>query len=243
VAKTSGPKSIYIPQFFARIGQRLVHIISTRTAAGRCYEIDLRLRPSGDSGPLVATIKRMQGYQREKAWTWEHQALVRARVIAGDKTLAEKFNALRKEILTRSRNDENLQKDIVEMREKMRSAKISLHSGKFDLKQGRGGIVDIEFMVQYMVLRRANEYPQLTTHTETLELLDALVNLGLLEREQHRILSVAFSNWLEKSYQLKLNERNAVISDSVEKPLRRQVIEIWDKMFPRDAGLYKRRKK
>jgi len=234
--KTRGPKSIYIPQFFARIGQRLVHIISTRTAAGRCYEIDMRLRPSGDSGPLVTTIKRMQGYQREKAWTWEHQALVRARVIAGDKTLAEKFNTLRKEILTRSRNDENLQKDIVEMREKMRSAKISTHSGKFDLKQGSGGIVDIEFMVQYMVLRWAHEHPQLTTHTETQELLDTLVNLELLEREQHRILTVAFSSWLEKSYQLKLNGRNAVISDSVEKPLRRQVIEIWDKMFPRDAG-------
>jgi glutamate-ammonia-ligase adenylyltransferase len=241
--KTTGPRKIYIPQYFARIGQRLVHIISTRTPAGRLYEIDMRLRPSGDSGPLVTTIKRMQGYQREKAWTWEHQALVRARVIAGDKTLAEKFNTLRNEILTRSRNDENLRKDIVEMREKMRSAKISLHSGKFDLKQGRGGIVDIEFMVQYMVLRWAHEYPQLTTHTETQELLDELENLALLEHEQHRILSMAFSSWLEKSYQLKLNELDAVISDSAEKPLRHQVTEIWNKMFPRNIGLNNKEKK
>jgi len=234
--KTSGPRKVYISQFFARIGQRLVHIISTRTAAGRLYEIDMRLRPSGDSGPLVSTIKRMQSYQKENAWTWEHQALVRARVIAGDKTLAEKFNILRKEILTRPRNDKNLQKDIVAMREKMRSAKISRQSGKFDLKQGSGGIVDIEFMVQYMVLRWANEYPQLTPHTETLELLEALANLGLIEQDQYRILSMVFSLWLEKSYQLKLNELNAVISDSAEKPLRRQVNEIWDKMFPGNAG-------
>ncbi len=240
--KTSGPRKVYIPQFFARIGQRLVHIISTRTAAGRLYEIDMRLRPSGDSGSLVTTIKRMQGYQREKAWTWEHQALVRSRVIAGDIALAEKFNALRKEILARSRDDKKLQKDIVEMREKMRSTKISRVSGKFDLKQGYGGIVDIEFMVQYMVLRWAHEYPQLTTHTETLELLDTLVNLELLGQEQHRILSAAFSNWLEKSYQLKLNELNTVISDSVDIPLRRQVADIWDKMFPRNAGMYIRRK-
>lgn len=235
--KTSGPRKIFMPQFFARIGQRLVHIISTRTAAGRCYEIDMRLRPSGDSGPLVTTIKRMQGYQRDKAWTWEHQALLRARVIAGDTTLLQKFRTLRHEILTRSRNDEKLRNDIVEMREKMRSAKISRHSEKFDLKQGSGGIVDIEFMVQYKVLRWANEYPQLTDHTETLDLLDALVKLELLEPDQHRILSMAFSNWLEKSFQLKLNGLDAVISDSAEKLLRHQVTEIWDKMFPRIVGL------
>ena len=234
--KTTGPRKITLSQYFARIGQRLVHILTTRTMAGQCYEVDMRLRPSGESGPLVTTIKRMQGYQRENAWTWEHQALIRARIIAGDKTLAEKFNALRIEILTRPRNDINLRKDIVEMREKMRSVKITRQSGKFDLKQGSGGIVDIEFMVQYTVLRWANKYPQLTTHTETLELLDALVDLGLLEQEQHRILSTAFSNWLEISYQLTLNELNAVIPDNAENPLRRQVNEIWDKMFPGDAG-------
>ena len=108
--RTSGPRKVYIPQFFARIGQRLVHIISTRTPAGRLYEVDMRLRPSGDSGPLVTTISRMQNYQRKKAWTWEHQALVRARVIAGDQALAEEFNALRKEILTRPRDDKNTAK-------------------------------------------------------------------------------------------------------------------------------------
>ena len=234
--KTSGPRKVYIPQFFARIGQRLVHIISTRTAAGRLYEVDMRLRPSGDSGPLVTTISRMLAYQRGKAWTWEHQALVRARVIAGDPTLAQEFNQLRHEILTRPRDDNKLQKDIVDMREKLRSAKNFSRSDDFDLKQGRGGIVDIEFMVQYMVLRWAHQYPQLTTHTESLDLLDMLASLELLELEQHHILSGAFSNWLDKSYQLQLNDHNAVIPDGVDKPLRLQVTGIWNKMFTRNAG-------
>ena len=231
--KTSGPRKIYAEQFFARIGQRLVHIMSTRTPAGRLYEIDMRLRPSGDSGPLVTTIYRMQSYQREKAWTWEHQALVRARVIAGDQVLAQEFNALREEILTRPRDEKNLQNDIVEMREKIRSAKKPCHSDEFDLKQGRGGIVDIEFMVQYMVLRWAHEYPQLTTHTESLDLLDALTALELLDPNHHRILSGAFSNWLDKSYQLKLNDHAAVMPDSIDKPLRLEVVEIWKNMFAR----------
>ena len=196
----------------------------------------MRLRPSGDSGPLVTTISRMLAYQREKAWTWEHQALVRARVIAGDPTLAQEFNQLRQEILTRPREDNKLQKDIVDMREKLRSAKNFSRSDEFDLKQGRGGIVDIEFMVQYMVLRWAHQYPQLTTHTESLELLDMLASLELLELGQHHILSGAFSNWLDKSYQLQLNDHNAVIPDGVDKPLRLQVTGIWNKMFAQNAG-------
>ncbi|MEA1888793.1 MAG: bifunctional [glutamate--ammonia ligase]-adenylyl-L-tyrosine phosphorylase/[glutamate--ammonia-ligase] adenylyltransferase, partial [Pseudomonadota bacterium] len=133
--KTSGPGKIFSAQFFARIGQRLVHIMSTRTPAGRLYEIDMRLRPSGDSGPLVTSIGRLQRYQREKAWTWEHQALVRARIIAGDPELAQAINALREEILCRRRDEDKLRVDIVNMREKMRRAKNVLDSDIFDLKQ------------------------------------------------------------------------------------------------------------
>jgi len=229
--KTSGPRKVYAAQFFARIGQRLVHIMSTRTPAGRLYEIDMRLRPSGSSGPLVTSIGRLQRYQREKAWTWEHQALVRARVIAGDQGLAEIFSSLRKEILCRVRDEEKLRIDIVDMREKMRQAKIMLDSDKFDLKQGHGGIVDIEFMVQYMVLRWASEYPQLTTHTETMVLLDTLKDLELLEPETHRVLTCAFSSWLEKSYQLKLNERQAIIPAAAANTLSRQVTEIWNTLL------------
>ena len=122
------------------------------------------------------------------------------------------------------------------MREKLRSAKKSSRSDEFDLKQGHGGIVDIEFMVQYMVLRWAHEYPQLTRHTESLELLDTLAGLELLDPNHHRILSGALSSWLEKSYQLKLNDHDAVIPDSDDKPLRLQVTEIWNNMFARNNG-------
>ena len=230
-AKTSGPRKVYAPQFFARIGQRFVHILSTRTPAGRLYEVDMRLRPSGESGPLVATISRLQNYQREKAWTWEHQALVRARVIAGDRELAEEFNQLRREILCQPRNEAQLRRDIVEMREKMRTAKNLSNNDDFDLKQGVGGIVDIEFMVQYMVLRWACEYPQLTEHTETQDLLDSLLVLKLLEPDHHDVLTTAFSLWLEKSYQLKLNDQDAIIPASTAKTQRQRVSEIWETMF------------
>ncbi len=229
--KTTGPRKVFAAQFFARIGQRLVHIMSTRTPAGRLYEIDMRLRPSGNSGPLVTGISRLQRYQREKAWTWEHQALVRARVIAGDPELAEIFTALRKEVLCHRRDEAKLRIDILDMREKMRQAKNTPVSDKFDLKQGHGGIVDIEFMVQYMVLRWACEYPQLTIHTETMALLDELRNLELLEPESYRVLAGAFSGWLEKSYQLKLNERPAIIQTQAANTLSRQVTEIWNTLF------------
>jgi len=229
--KTSGPRKVFAAQFFARIGQRLVHIMSTLTPAGRLYEVDMRLRPSGTSGPLVTSIGRLQRYHREEAWTWEHQALVRARAIAGDQGLAEIFYALRKEILCRYRDETKLRIDIVNMREKMRRAKNTSDGNKFDLKQGHGGIVDIEFMVQYMVLRWAHEYPQLTRHTETMALLDALKNLELLEPKTHRVLTGAFSGWLEKSYQLKLNERQAIIQTEAANTLSRQVTKIWSTML------------
>jgi glutamate-ammonia-ligase adenylyltransferase len=230
-AKTSGPRKIFATQFFLRIGQRLVHIMSTRTPAGRLYEVDMRLRPNGDSGPLVASIGRLQRYQREKAWTWEHQALVRARVIAGDQGLTMAFNALREEILCRRRDETNLRIDVVDMREKIRQTKNTGDSDKFDLKQGRGGIVDIEFMVQYMVLRWAHEFPQLIMHTETLALLDELKDLQLIEPQTHRVLSDAFSGWLEKSYQLKLNERPAMIQIELAQDLSRQVTDIWNTLL------------
>ncbi len=230
-AKTSGPGKVFAAQFFARIGQRLVHIMSTLTPAGRLYEIDMRLRPSGESGPLVTTLSRLQRYLKEKAWTWELQALVRARVIAGDAELAEAFYALRKEVLCRDRNETKLKNDVVEMREKMRRAKNSVTGELFDLKQGHGGIVDIEFMVQYMVLRWAREFPQLIRHTETVALLEALKELDLIDQKTHRTLTDAFTNWLEKSYRLKLNGRPATIATTAANTLSRQVTKIWNTLL------------
>jgi glutamate-ammonia-ligase adenylyltransferase len=173
----------------------------------------------------------MQKYQREKAWTWEHQALVRARFIAGDTGLATEFSSLRREILMRKRDVAQLQADVVDMRDKMREAKSSPGKDEFDLKQGPGGIVDIEFMVQYAVLRWANDYPRLCDHTETLDLLDLMHETGLIDHGQHGVLHEAFSTWLDLSYQLKLNDREPVIAASAHRSLRNQVVEIWRGMF------------
>ncbi len=142
-------------QFFARLGQRVIHILTTHTAAGRIYEIDMRLRPSGSAGMLVSHFNAFKEYQSKDAWTWEHQALLRARAISGDANLTHWFDRTREEILTRPRDPESLRAEITDMRERMRKELLKPRAGHFDLKQDPGGIVDIEFLVQYLVLLNA----------------------------------------------------------------------------------------
>src|SRR5690606_17860933 len=148
---TDGPMPIENGGFFTRLGQRIIHILTAQTAMGMLYEVDMRLRPSGNSGLLVTTLKAFREYQLKQAWTWEHQALVRARPVAGDTELAEKFNEVRKEIICLPRDPEKLKRDVIEMRDKMRAqltpkdTETEAHP-VFDLKHGRGAIVDIEFL-------------------------------------------------------------------------------------------------
>ncbi|HQQ62175.1 MAG TPA: bifunctional [glutamate--ammonia ligase]-adenylyl-L-tyrosine phosphorylase/[glutamate--ammonia-ligase] adenylyltransferase, partial [Pseudomonadales bacterium] len=149
--KDSGQLPIENSTFFARLGQKIIHILNTRTINGILYEVDMRLRPSGNSGLLVASLQSFARYQQKDAWTWEHQALVRARVVAGCPQLAEKYEAVRADVLGRQRDVDKLGHDVVEMRNKMRVLDKS-NAGHFDLKYGRGGIVDLEFMVQFAVL-------------------------------------------------------------------------------------------
>ena len=138
--------------FFVRLGQRIIHMLNTHTPAGVLYEVDMRLRPSGASGLLVSSIEAYEEYQRHDAWTWELQALVRARVIAGDGMIKERFEAIRREVLGRERDPEQLRREVREMRERMRSELSHARTGYFDIKQDKGGIADIEFIVQYGVL-------------------------------------------------------------------------------------------
>ncbi|MGD8570747.1 MAG: bifunctional [glutamate--ammonia ligase]-adenylyl-L-tyrosine phosphorylase/[glutamate--ammonia-ligase] adenylyltransferase, partial [Gammaproteobacteria bacterium] len=152
---TQGDKSIANGVFYARLGQRMIHILTAFTPAGDLYDVDMRLRPSGDSGLLVTHIDSFRDYQVKKAWTWEHQALVRARPVTGDDEVSEKFQQLRREVLAQHRDIGKLRGEVVDMRERMRKELAAKKSGFFDLKQGEGGITDIEFMVQYMVLARA----------------------------------------------------------------------------------------
>src|SRR5690606_22274243 len=141
--------------FFLRYAQRLIHLLTMHSPAGRLYEIDVRLRPSGKGGMLVTSIDAFRRYQFEEAWTWEHQALLHARAVAGDAALMTRIEAVRVEVLQDAVRRADLREQIRSMRERQRRELAQGGEGRFDLKHDRGGIADIEFLAQYWALRWA----------------------------------------------------------------------------------------
>ncbi|CAG0910606.1 unnamed protein product [Cyprideis torosa] len=174
------------------------------TSAGSVYEIDLRLRPSGSSGVLVTSLDGFRKYQETHAWTWEHQALVRARYICGSTGLQEGFNLVRQDILTHHRDNETLRTDVREMREKMWKEHGTLTAGTFNLKKSPGGITDIEFMVQYMVLAHAAEHPALCRWTDNVRILESLAKEDILAQDTARILDECYRAFRDEIHHLKL---------------------------------------
>ncbi|WP_373568246.1 bifunctional [glutamate--ammonia ligase]-adenylyl-L-tyrosine phosphorylase/[glutamate--ammonia-ligase] adenylyltransferase [Marinimicrobium sp. ABcell2] len=209
---TDGQKSLDNLTFYTRLGQRIIHILNTQTPSGKLYEVDMRLRPSGDSGMLVSSLKGFEKYQRNDAWTWEHQALVRARVVAGADTLAKEFNRVRANVLGQERDQDSLRKEVLAMREKMREHLASRDpDGQFHLKQDPGGIVDIEFMVQYAVLAWAAEKPELVEYTDNIRILGALENSGLLSSKHVAQLIDAYKAYRSVGHRLALQRQEAVL--------------------------------
>jgi len=179
-AVTDGERSLANDVFFVRLGQRVIHMLTTRTPSGLLYEADMRLRPNGNSGQLVVSLSAFEKYQLQEAWTWEHQALVRARAVAGDPVVRARFAAIRHKALCLKRDPVKLLEQVREMRDKMRTSLDSSDATHFHVKQGTGGLVDIEFLVQYAVLRWAHEHPDLTEWTDNARLLERLSALSLL---------------------------------------------------------------
>lgn len=208
--ETEGPKVIDNVVFMARLGQRLIHLLSTATPSGTLYEVDTRLRPSGNSGLLVTSLTAFEKYQNSKAWTWEHQALVRARFIAGDPELQTAFNAVRQDILQRPRDRETLREDVIQMRRKMVGHLSSqAQKGKadevFHIKQDPGGIVDLEFLVQYLVLAYADDHPEVARWSDNVRCIKALREAGVLTGEQA-------DQWLDAYLTLREHTHHAVLS-------------------------------
>jgi glutamate-ammonia-ligase adenylyltransferase len=174
--------------FLQRMVRRLLHILTTRTHSGALYDVDTRLRPSGQAGTMVSSLAAFEQYQRNDAWVWEHQALVRARPVAGDRVVSAAFERIRREILCRARDRTELRRAIVDMRRRVgESARASV-----DLKRDAGGIVDIEFMVQYLVLAAASEHPSLVDWTDNVRILETAAKVGLLEGETAAALKDAY---------------------------------------------------
>jgi len=228
---TTGSRPLPNEAFFARLGQRLIHILTTRTPGGILYEVDMRLRPSGKSGPLVTSLAAFHDYQHGHAWTWEHQALVRARPVAGSPALALEFARIRQEILCLPRDPARLKADVREMRERMAAEKVRHDATQADVKHDPGGIVDIEFMVQYWVLRWAHEHPGLTRHTDNIHILEALQAEGRLDPGRARLLAEAYRRYLSVEHRLKLMERGSLADPAELDDWPEKVRAVWDEVF------------
>ena len=225
--QNEGKRSLSHHAFFLRLAQRIIHILATQTSHGRVYEIDTRLRPSGKSGLLVTSLKGFQAYQNEKAWTWEHQALVRARAVAGDAELIEAFAQTRSAVLSRSRDAEKLGEEVVKMRAKMREHLDQSDTDKRDVKQMPGGLIDIEFIAQYCCLRYAASCPELLIYTDTIRILETLESAQLLDLETTRALTSAYRAFRERVHRDALQEKRATIAVDDLEGHRAAVERVW----------------
>jgi glutamate-ammonia-ligase adenylyltransferase len=181
---TNGSKVISAAQFYAKLAQRMMHIFNTRMSNGLLFELDLRLRPSGNSGVLVVNIDTFAQYQQNDAWTWEHQALVRARGVAGDSQILAKFFSIRQLILAIKREQQTLKQEVIAMRNKMRQHLDKSTSDHYDIKQGAGGLVDIEFLAQYLVLNNSQYYPEISQYSDNLGIFNALANVKIITKKE-----------------------------------------------------------
>jgi len=206
-AMSDGGRPLDASRFYLRVAQKLVALLDMPSVAGKLYAVDARLRPDGAKGLLVVHLDSFAAYQRERAWTWEHQALVRMRPLAGDAALLARLDSLRGEILQSPREPAALAADIAAMRERMRRELDRSDALHFDLKQGQGGLVDLEFGLQHAVLRHARRHPALLPPRHTAELLAALQGLGLLDADAARGLGAAHAALLDLSLGCTLDHR------------------------------------
>ncbi|WP_434986832.1 bifunctional [glutamate--ammonia ligase]-adenylyl-L-tyrosine phosphorylase/[glutamate--ammonia-ligase] adenylyltransferase [Vreelandella zhaodongensis] len=236
---TDGARPIDTPVFFTRLGQSIIHLLTAITPAGSLYEVDMRLRPSGNAGLLVTSLDAFAEYQRQNAWTWEHQALVRARVVAGHSSLAEKFDVIRGDVLQCKRDLKALQDDVVSMRHKMRDHLGSKGQGSpdnadgevFSLKHDAGGMVDIEFVCQYAVLAFAHQTPALITHSDNIRILETLAASGHVTQEEADQLRDAYLAYRSRSHRAALTGENTTVDAQAFKSHREVVIALWQRFL------------
>ena len=190
-------------EHYARLAQRINTWLGSTTAAGVLYETDLRLRPDGASGLLVSSVEAFSQYQHSHAWTWEHQALTRARYVAGDAAVGAAFERIRCDILTQPRDPAKLREDVLAMRQKMHDGHPN-RSDLFDLKHDAGGIVDVEFMVQYLVLAHAAQHPELTRNSGNLALLKLAAELELIPASDAEAVRNAYREFRRLQHALRL---------------------------------------
>ena len=225
---TDGDKPLDNGIFFLRLGQRIVHLLTMHSAAGRLYEVDMRLRPNGKGGFLMTGIDAFERYQLSEAWTWEHQALLRARAVAGDAKLREAFEAVRRRTLSLAVRRGTLRNDVLEMRLRMRKELSRSGPKEFDIKQDAGGIGDIEFLVQYWVLAGAQAHPELLTFTDNIRQLEGLAAVGMINEETALWLKETYINYRTVLHHLSLEgDGERIVAAAPYQETRNRLRSIW----------------
>ena len=219
------------PALYAKLAQRFITWMTSHTPAGILFDVDIALRPDGASGLLVSSFSAFENYQMKSAWLWEHQALTRARFCAGDASIGARFEALRETVLRQPRDELKLKHEILSMRKKMRDAHPN-RTPLFDLKHDTGGMIDIEFMVQFLVLRHAMQYPQLTSDIGNIALLKLCGALGLIDSQSAGNVADAYRTFRKLQHQIRLQgeERARVEPEQVRNEIA-EVKQLWTAIF------------
>jgi [glutamine synthetase] adenylyltransferase / [glutamine synthetase]-adenylyl-L-tyrosine phosphorylase len=229
-SETDAAKPVDNQVFFIRFAQRAIHLLTMHSAAGRLYEVDVRLRPSGKGGMLITRVGAFAEYQEKEAWTWEHQALLHARAVAGDANLRVEFERVRVDILRRCVRRETLRTEVRDMRVRMRRelSKAKAGSGKFDIKQDAGGTADIEFLAQYWALLYAGSHPPVVMFADTIRQLESVASADLVPQATVDVLTQAYRKYRERAHHLSLEKAEAVVPVEEFAELRAAVTAIWD---------------
>ncbi|MDP3608346.1 MAG: bifunctional [glutamate--ammonia ligase]-adenylyl-L-tyrosine phosphorylase/[glutamate--ammonia-ligase] adenylyltransferase [Methylophilus sp.] len=215
---------------YARFAQRINNWFNSLTNAGLLYETDLQLRPDGNSGLLVSSVEAFEEYQLHKAWVWEHQAISRARFVAGDAKVGERFAMIREKVLLQTREPVQLKREVSEMREKMRMSHPS-KAGMFDVKHDKGGIIDVEFIVQYLVLLHAHAHPQLLANIGNIGLLHLLAELGMVEPALAENVASAYRIYRKIIHSEKLQAKEAKVPTIEIQQHQTAVVHLWEQLF------------
>ena len=228
VQHTAGPMVVENSVFYLRLVQRLVHLLTVHSAAGRLYEVDTRLRPSGKGGLLVQSLEGFGAYQRNEAWTWEHQALLRSRAVAGNRSLRERYESMRIELLRTAVRRSTLRDDVRAMRERMRAELPRSKPGEFDLKQDAGGITDVEFLAQYWALLWAERYAELVTYSDNIRQLESLASICLVPQDTVDVLTTAYRAYRQRLHHLALEGGDSNVAPAVDfSETRAAVSAVW----------------
>ncbi|WII96215.1 bifunctional [glutamate--ammonia ligase]-adenylyl-L-tyrosine phosphorylase/[glutamate--ammonia-ligase] adenylyltransferase [Moraxella haemolytica] len=232
-ADTDGVKAVSGMKFASRLVQKVLSYLTTQTRDGRAYELDVRLRPSGNAGVMVVSVHAFELYQQHKAWAWEHQALVRARGVAGDKMVLAAFDEIRQAILTRPRELAQVRQEVLNMRQKMQShlGTQDTKNHQFHIKQDFGGLVDIEFLAQFMVLSYAHVYPNLAIWSDNVRIFEEVAKTELMSEKWCDKLTQTYLLLRKTTHELALSDKQVIVDDEVWQESRAFVREVWERVL------------